>query len=520
MSTTIGSIPAVPAGENPYKIYNDALKGLVYLVPSPGFKPRLIVLFAVLGAALLVSVFNIALSIEEARRKQVNPFWCFRLVERHSGRFIVTNTKFISSVLSVTNLVLFIIYINDCWLVYISNQPPSHTAGWRALPTFFVVFQGWLVSWGLLQAYLLTPERSGQKYLTATVANSLFVAGGLVLGAAVLATAILNLLAGKELFRQFESLSAVLVSLESQWTGTETDLTSLLKLAPMLKSINKASTDYQRAMGVEFGMAAGVACTICLINLGSILLFRVLRQQIASKADRILQTTDLNTSMSAQHFSPEIDDHVVMSPRMDGVGERRPSRKEIREIARRPSGTEVEAARQLVLLQKAEVDLFYMTVALILICALCAGLCLNIAIQARGTTLLTNWTQLEFCLTGVQWMFGVSLIISFTAVNINGLRNLDELTRSTDVPTDMRFSGTTTVFTLRGFFAAGVRGDDGGGGGGLEQGEGGPGVVQENPLTFPGAPLRTPLTVDDSISSLLSVEPEKQNPIPCSSTLV
>ena len=44
---------------------------------------------------------------------------------------------------------------------------------------------GWIVSWASLQSYLLTPDQHNRTLLSATVANSLYVGGGVAMTVAL-----------------------------------------------------------------------------------------------------------------------------------------------------------------------------------------------------------------------------------------------------------------------------------------------------------------------------------------------
>lgn len=52
-------------------------------------------------------------------------------------------------------------------------------------------------------------------------------------------------LAGRKLWSEAVALVGALTTLESSWTGS-TDVAGMLKLAPALEALNKASTHYNR----------------------------------------------------------------------------------------------------------------------------------------------------------------------------------------------------------------------------------------------------------------------------------
>lgn len=140
-------------------------------------------------------------------------FWAFRLVQRSSGGLIVTkcvaprscihrasgfatderltpslgvnSTKLFGTTLSIINLSAQLAYTYTNYSVYADHASQSHLYEWRALPTFSLLIQGWLLSWGLLQAYVLTQEKYDLAFRPRTL-NWLFVGGGVAVCSAVL----------------------------------------------------------------------------------------------------------------------------------------------------------------------------------------------------------------------------------------------------------------------------------------------------------------------------------------------
>lgn len=76
--------------------------------------------------------------------------------------------------------------LQDSWFVYLYNAPQAQMMVWRSFNYLPLVVHGWLVSWALLQAFLLTPDQHDSHLLSARVANFLFLGIGGVIGVGLL----------------------------------------------------------------------------------------------------------------------------------------------------------------------------------------------------------------------------------------------------------------------------------------------------------------------------------------------
>lgn len=105
-------LPPVPEGENPWTVYEAALRSMLYKSPSPGFRARLIgegllrrccgvadlsraVLLSVNGACMLLAAIYLICIIVDAREKGSirKGLWTFRMASRKTGSYVITNAK-------------------------------------------------------------------------------------------------------------------------------------------------------------------------------------------------------------------------------------------------------------------------------------------------------------------------------------------------------------------------------------------------------------------------------------------
>lgn len=72
-------------------------------------------------------------------------------------------------------------HIQDGYSVYLKHAPQDRTSCWRSLAFIPLFVHGWIVSWAIFQAFLLTPDQHDHHLFSAVVANTCFVGGGAIL---------------------------------------------------------------------------------------------------------------------------------------------------------------------------------------------------------------------------------------------------------------------------------------------------------------------------------------------------
>ncbi|KAI5476019.1 hypothetical protein MNV49_000491 [Pseudohyphozyma bogoriensis] len=427
-------------------------------------------------------------SIWEGRRKKVNVFWVFRLVQRPSGRYVVTNTKTVSIVLSLITFPVLYGYIHATWTVYLDHGSQATLTAWFSLPAFGFILHGWLVAWGLLQAYLLTPDYSDKSVVSARVANAVFVGGGAVLCLGVLAAGILNSVRGHTVWVAYRAVRTRLVEDEAAWDGT-TSIAALLALQGPLSNLTKAAGRLRVSGVALYSLNAVSAFCIGLVTLFSLGLTRLLRTQIHHKVTQIQphlpssthssSTTNPSSGSPIHTFiapwaSPNVNSSVgdgagwglgVGTTTGDARGKRpRPpkvGRKEIRRVAR--EGSEATAhlegqAMDIMALQKAERDLVSISIAVGSIAFWCTGLTVWIAWEVYNKPDLgRDWPLYEFTVTSVYWTYTIVVVVAQVVVTVNSVRNAAP---KREQQRDERARPGNTVMSFRGLFGIGESSDE------------------------------------------------------------
>ncbi|KAL8278989.1 hypothetical protein RQP46_008658 [Phenoliferia psychrophenolica] len=406
------ALPAVGPGENPFLVYSAAVEDLLYPTPTPGFQGRVIVLWVLIGLALVMALLHLGLILFEGYQKKINVIWLFRLVGRSEGRYIITNAKLASNILSIINLVAFIFYNIDACNVFLRHAPEVHSYFWWACSTFGMLFQGWLMSWGLLQAHILTQERYQHKILGPFCINLLFLIGGVVLGSAVIATGLWNAFGGRDLWDAYVPVQASLAASAKKWTGT-TDYGAILSLTVVISNLMESAAHYKTTRMVEFGLAAAVALIISFVNIGSLFLSRLLHQQIQFK------TEQLRVAKGEVRGASKVS-RMSIGVTSDATTTHEESSESRKRLTKSASGF-ADQQKQLATLRKVQRDLIFTSSALAIVAAAGSAICLSIAIQTRNIA-QWPWYALEWAIIGVQWLYCPIILVLFTLLDWNILR--------------------------------------------------------------------------------------------------
>lgn len=162
--------------------------------------------------------------------------------------------------MSVVSGTIILGALQDGYFIYLYQTAQNHTAAWRSLSFIPLFIHGWLVSWALLQAFLLTPDQHYSRYLSATVANSMFVGIGSALTIGlfvrfsqlvpttfadrcdVQVSAVISSMAGSSLWYSYVDLRTILETLESQYAANNVNSSDLVQLLPTYQTfLDKAS---------------------------------------------------------------------------------------------------------------------------------------------------------------------------------------------------------------------------------------------------------------------------------------
>ncbi|KAI5479794.1 starch phosphorylase, glycosyltransferase family 35 protein [Pseudohyphozyma bogoriensis] len=400
---------------NPYSAYVEQLEAQVYKTPSEGFKWRLVALYILNGLAVIGAITQFTLLWIDAKRKRNESLWLFRLVQRPQGRFIVTNAKVAHCIMSVVCLAIGMGLYWELWKVYIDHGSQAMLGAWQICPALAFYTHGWLVSWGQLQAYLLTPDQINKHMLTPMVANTLFVGGGILMGAGLIASCVTLTHYSREIWDHYVVVANGLKTLENNFNGT-VDIPGLFALQPEIQAISRTSQTLKTAtFGVTPFIVGGILL-VTVVNFGSIALTRIVRGQIKQKFEQLQKSESQWTQESI--VSIPADDRRRSSAGQsggrresaNGTGTR--SRNNIRNMSRDGIGSQVAQARQIMLLQKAERDLVVISAMVGSVAFVATGLTVwSIVQQTLNRTFA--WPVVEFGLLSFNWLYAGVLAITY-----------------------------------------------------------------------------------------------------------
>lgn len=307
----------------------------------------------------------------------------------------------------------------------------------------------WLITWGSLQAFILTTTSQQQRVFSVKVVNGLFVGGGILLFGIVIAAGIINTLAGDTVWRRYLLLKDELVFYESQWNSTQTaadQYPAFLAITPAISGLTD-SLEYSRTTSiVAFSVLMVVPFLIAAVNVGAILLAKLVRKQLvfhiaqatttvgqsvsgANSATSgvgvgslqpavptVIQFTNSfqsangeQSSMPAQSgTTTQVPGSRFGSVDSTGGGEKplRTSQKHMSRAALKSlvtrRGSDADRARNIQALQKADADLTILAVSVMVLLLGVSGLCAFLFIEYfKGKLSNGPWWINEVCLFGV-----------------------------------------------------------------------------------------------------------------------
>ncbi|KAK4704970.1 hypothetical protein P7C70_g1229, partial [Phenoliferia sp. Uapishka_3] len=399
---------------------------LLLLTVSISFIAQLSLIYVPWLQSLAASLLLSGLVGLDLWRKGSENFWLVKFVRKAEGRQLVTNIKLVYPLHCTIGSVLLLAYIVDSYHAYVNYGSLAHTAGWRGGMTISMVIEGWLLTFGGVQAYALTPNSYQSRLLSPRFLNFTFAFVGLGLLIGYVYTVAILSLAGKNNWGRHISTLKSLQALQDTWDGVSKP-TSVDDI-PGLPALNAGWDEVQRASQITFSLLTIISAIIWVINFGSLALLFKVRRQI------FVNTKELGRHIWVQEDPSEdiatleatiIDGTVSFSPDLESSTEnvpyQTPTRSQMRSIACAPAeGGRSEQARQIVNLQKAERDLYVVAVTT---SVLAGGGVINSIIPAiigrRQDFFLLPWPELEFLYFYVAW----SLPLIFLIFNIALIHN-------------------------------------------------------------------------------------------------
>lgn len=102
-----------------------------------------------------------------------------------------------------------------------------------------MLIQGWLITWGSLQAFLLSTDHHHRQMLSPRIANSLFIGVGTLLLCASVAIATANIIGTGKVLREYTALRNAMSAFERRWQPSDNVLLQLLNLQSQFERLQK-----------------------------------------------------------------------------------------------------------------------------------------------------------------------------------------------------------------------------------------------------------------------------------------
>lgn len=112
--------------------------------------------------------------------------------------------------------------------------------------------------WAALQASILASEHDNKAILSPRVANGLFAGLGGFFFLGLIASNVVNTIAGERVWSQYEKAYGLLSRFEAEWTPTTNVVVPLLQVGPELQELNRRA-DYNQTCVTEWRNPCRVA---------------------------------------------------------------------------------------------------------------------------------------------------------------------------------------------------------------------------------------------------------------------
>ncbi|BGP28304.1 hypothetical protein JCM10296v2_000036 [Rhodotorula toruloides] len=306
---------------------------------------------------------------------------------------------------------------------------------------------------------MLATESANEVLLPVPVANTLFLAGGIV-NALATADTVFSL----RLYDRYLILVNALQSLEARLNGRTPTLIDLIPLQAPTQAMLDAGAAVRPLSTALFAFGTSMPVMCLLVNLGGLALVRKLRLQIRDSVNLIPLSTDdgflnrlvdasdgpVSVNLKRPSSSSSTDKSPVPSP---SSAPRALSFGDVKRIANRdlektagqiviPASLQ---ARKVVQLKKAERDLILVTHFLAIVCAFLAGYLLWITIIFSGVTPPSSWVKIEFASTFGNWFFFT--IALFASIYLNVTTFALDSSHTKHAPPSEGISGNHPNFT-------------------------------------------------------------------------
>ncbi|BGO95984.1 hypothetical protein NBRC10512_005431 [Rhodotorula toruloides] len=402
------SLPVVPAGQNPFAVYRAAIEASTRSTPTDGFAVRLVVLFVLCGLlAVLSTIYWLLLYRDWKRTGRGNPTWLFRIVERPSGRYIVTNLKLALTLFTVAASALLLAFIAETYQFYVRGGLRSHVVTfktWSGVPLFV---QGWLLIWSTLQASILATEYTQKTVLTARLANSLFVGLGIFISCAISCAAVYTNVVDAALWDQIVKVTTALGRLELSWTPSSDTFGPLLELGPEFRRLAAKSNYFRRVQLAILCILLIVPLIFLGVNIASLRLAGIISTHLKFNVDHLKQRAGAGICADA---SLTFDSNQT-SGCASLLVPRHLSRRQLAELSHNAQNSaDKQRVRHIQRLQKVQKELLITScLALVMILSSIAFCIYSLHALATGHAQKLRWATNEAELLYLPWIYSITV---------------------------------------------------------------------------------------------------------------
>ncbi|KAI5477105.1 hypothetical protein MNV49_006833 [Pseudohyphozyma bogoriensis] len=305
-------LPAVPDGTNPYTFYSALFNSIYYKDLPPGLSSRLYGLIAVCAYVALAALTYLILTILECRQKG-KKLWAWRLVARPEGRFIVGNQSLLEPLLGILSAAIYLSHIAVEIKVFFEMGDQSSLSAWRLVPWDFLFLQNWIVSWASLQSFILTNgHQPGLRWITPRLMNGAFLGVGAIQAVGLVVFDVLAGTNGKHLWSTFLGVRDELAAKATSWDGVAlTYVPSFVQNAwDTILSGSGAILHETLGLLVIFTFSGFVTA---MVNVASLFLIIVVRRQINVSLRNNFRTTITVPDFAPLSHSTEPDSDPARS---------------------------------------------------------------------------------------------------------------------------------------------------------------------------------------------------------------
>ncbi|GAA6049598.1 hypothetical protein JCM3770_005028 [Rhodotorula araucariae] len=272
--------PEPPDGANPYLFDLGVLVDSLSVQVGAGFVVRQSILCALSAYVVFIAIANLVMVVRDGRERGKRLF-LWRRVGRERGRYIVGNRQLLEPILTLVLMPFLLAHVIIEWRTTFGTGYARSTGLMRIMPWTVLFIQLWIVTWASLQSYVITASDTNRliRWLSPRVANWLFVGFGAVMLIMLTVADIYGTRASLHLGRALDQVRVLLATAAGFWPGdVPVDLLDELRRQwARVVVLNKETEIANRGTMATFVIAPFLTL---IVNAGCIALLSLVHRQI------------------------------------------------------------------------------------------------------------------------------------------------------------------------------------------------------------------------------------------------